>query len=175
VNDGTPPWSSDLELGYISASMAQYLVRHAKAGSRSGWVGPDEARPLTRAGREQAEALMRALADRPVPRALSSPYRRCVETLQPLAIKLGVPVELVGLLAEGESAADVVELLTALPEESVLCSHGDVIPAVIDVLAVRGMAIEGEPDWRKGATWVLERDGDEFVRAHAIPPPNPKD
>src|SRR6478609_9257393 len=115
--------------------MAQYLVRHAKAGSRNGWIGPDEARPLTRAGREQAEAIMRALAERPVPRALSSPYRRCVETLQPLAAKLGLPVEMVEVLAEGVSAAVVVEFMTALPDDSVLCSHGDVIPAVIDVLA----------------------------------------
>jgi phosphohistidine phosphatase SixA len=151
--------------------MAQYLVRHAKAGSRNGWIGPDDARPLTRAGREQAEGIMRALADRPVPRALSSPYRRCVDTVQPLATKLGIKVEIVGLLAEGKSATAVIELLTALPEDSVLCSHGDVIPAVIDELASRGMAIEGDPDWRKGATWVLERDGDEFVRAHALPPP----
>jgi 8-oxo-dGTP diphosphatase len=151
--------------------MAQYLVRHAKAGSRNGWIGPDEARPLTRAGREQAEAIMRALAERPVPRALSSPYRRCVETLQPLATKLGLPVEMVEVLAEGVSAAVVVEFMTALPDDSVLCSHGDVIPAVIDVLASRGMAVDGEPDWRKGVTWVLERDGDEFVRAHALPPP----
>jgi 8-oxo-dGTP diphosphatase len=151
--------------------MAQYLVRHAKAGSRNGWIGPDEARPLTRAGREQAEAIMRALAERPVPRALSSPYRRCVETLQPLATKLGLPVEVVEVLAEGVSAAVVVEFMTALPDDSVLCSHGDVIPAVIEVLASRGMAVDGEPDWRKGVTWVLERDGDEFVRAHALPPP----
>jgi phosphohistidine phosphatase SixA len=151
--------------------MAQYLVRHAKAGSRSGWVGPDEARPLTRAGKEQAEGIMRLLVERPVPRTLSSPYRRCVETMQPLATKLGLPVEMVDVLAEGEPAWRVVELLTALPDDSVLCSHGDIILAVIDTLASRGMAVEGEPDWRKGATWVLERDGDEFVRAHAVPPP----
>ena len=151
--------------------MAQYLVRHAKAGSRSGWIGPDESRPLTRAGKEQAEAIMELLVERPVPRTLSSPYRRCVETMQPLAEKLGLPIETVVELAEGEPAWRVVELLAALPEDSVLCSHGDVIPAVIDALAARGMAVDGEPDWRKGVTWVLERDGDEFVRAHALPPP----
>ncbi len=114
---------------------------------------------------------MRLLVDRPVPRALSSPYRRCVETMQPLATKLGLSVEMVDALAEGEPAWRVVELLTALPDDSVLCSHGDVVAGVIDLLASRGMAVEGEPDWRKGATWVLERDGDEFVRAHAVPPP----
>ena len=114
---------------------------------------------------------MRVLGDQPVPRTLSSPYRRCVDTLQPLATKLGLAVEVVQVLAEGESAVAVVELLTALPDDSVLCTHGDIIPAVIDVLAFHGMAVDGEPDWRKGAMWVLEREGDEFVRAHALPPP----
>ena len=151
--------------------MALFLVRHAKAGSRSAWVGPDAARPLTRAGRDQAQGITARLIDEPVPRILSSPYRRCVETVMPLGTKVGVPVEEVELLAEGAEPMDVVELLAALPDHSVLCSHGDIIPAVVDQLASVGMEIEGEPDWRKGAIWVLERDGDEFVRAYAVQPP----
>jgi 8-oxo-dGTP diphosphatase len=151
--------------------MPLYLVRHAKAGSRSGWVGPDESRPLSKSGREQAEGIKRVLAEWPIKRILSSPYTRCVETVQPLARKLGLPVEKTPALAEGGRVREVVELLASLPDHSVLCSHGDIIPAVIDVLQSHGMAMEGDPDYRKGATWVIERDGDEFVRAHAIPPP----
>jgi phosphohistidine phosphatase SixA len=151
--------------------MPLFLVRHAKAGSRSGWVGPDEARPLSKGGRDQAENLMRTLAERPIRRILSSPYRRCVETVQPLASKLGLRVEEHDALAEDNPTGPVVELLASLPEDSVLCSHGDIIPAVIDALQRRGMALEGEPDYRKGATWVIERDGDEFMRATATPPP----
>jgi 8-oxo-dGTP diphosphatase len=151
--------------------MPLYLVRHAKAGSRSGWVGSDQSRPLSKSGREQAEGLKRVLAERPVRRILSSPYTRCLETVQPLAKKLGVPVESIPALGEGGSTREVVELLASLPDDSVLCSHGDVVPAVIDALQARGMALEGEPDYRKGATWVIERDGDEFMRARATPPP----
>ena len=33
------------------------------------------------------------------------------------------------------------------------------------------LSVRGEPDWRKGATWVIERDGDEFMRAWTKPPP----
>jgi len=151
--------------------MPLFLVRHAKAGSRSGWVGPDESRPLSKSGREQAEGIKRILAERPVRRILSSPYTRCVETVQPLARKLGVPVEPIPALAEGGKIREVVEMLASLPDDSVLCTHGDVVPAVIDALQARGMALDGEPDYRKGATWVIERDGDEFMRAHADPPP----
>ena len=104
-------------------------------------------------------------------RILSSPYTRCLETVQPLARKLGVPVEATPALAEGASTREVVEILASLPDDSVLCTHGDVVPAVIDALQARGMALDGEPDYRKGATWVIERDGDEFMRAQAMPPP----
>jgi hypothetical protein len=31
--------------------------------------------------------------------------------------------------------------------------------------------VDGEPDWRKGSIWLLDRDGDEFVRGVALPPP----
>src|SRR5690349_6858491 len=151
--------------------MALFLVRHAKAGSRSGWVGPDEARPLSKGGREQAEGLKRELAERPVRRILSSPYVRCVETVQPLAVKLGLVVEETEALAEGAHYAPAVESLASLPDDSVLCSHGDIIPAVIDALQRRGMSLVGEPDYRKGATWVIERDGDELMRASTLPPP----
>jgi 8-oxo-dGTP diphosphatase len=151
--------------------MPLYLVRHAKAGSRSGWVGPDETRPLSKSGREQAQGITRALAEFPVPRILSSPYVRCVDTVQPLAAKLGLQLETTPSLAEGRDVRPVIELLASVPDYTVLCSHGDVIPAVIDALQRRGMAVEGEPDWRKGATWIIERDGDEFMRTSATPPP----
>src|SRR5215510_14747495 len=106
--------------------MPLYMVRHAKAGTRSAWVGPDEARPLSRAGREQAERITELLVHEPAPRVLSSPYRRCVETLEPLAVKLGVPVEVVDALEEGAPVEPLVELMTALPDHTVLCSHGDI-------------------------------------------------
>jgi phosphohistidine phosphatase SixA len=152
--------------------MPLYLVRHAKAGSRSGWLGPDEARPLSKSGREQAQGIKRLLAEWPASRILSSPFVRCMETVTPLATKLGLEVEPTPMLAEGHAVAEVLELLVALPDHAVLCSHGDLIPAVIEALARRGMVVDGEPDWRKGATWVIERDGDEFVRASALPPPS---
>jgi len=75
-------------------------------------------------------------------------------------------------LAEGNRFESLLPLLDGLPAHSVLCSHGDLIPALIDALAWRGMHVSGEPDWRKGSMWVIDRDGDEFVRAVAVPPPS---
>jgi 8-oxo-dGTP diphosphatase len=151
--------------------MPLYLVRHAKAGSRSGWVGPDAKRPLSKGGREQADALARDLAEAPLTRILSSPYVRCIETVRPLANKVGIAVEPNKALAEGRNVDAAIELLAALPDYAVACSHGDLIPAVVDALLRHGMHVDGEPDWRKGSIWVLDRDGDEFVRGTALPPP----
>jgi 8-oxo-dGTP diphosphatase len=149
-----------------------YFVRHAKAGERSRWSGPDEERPLSKNGREQARGLAATLGQAPVTRILSSPYVRCVQTVEPLAEEVGVPVEADDSLAEGMPFEPVLKLLTVLPDHAVLCSHGDLIPDVVDALMRRGMRVVGEPDWRKGAHWVLERDAHgDVVSAHAVAPP----
>mgnify|MGYP000349545033 CR=1 FL=1 len=62
-----------------------FLVRHAKAGSRSQWVGDDRLRPLSNKGRTQSEVLADRLAPVATGMLVSSPYLRCIETLQPLA------------------------------------------------------------------------------------------
>src|SRR4051812_442509 len=59
------------------------LVRHAHAGSKKQWSGPDHERPLSRRGQEQARDLAGVLAGLGVTRLLSSPALRCRETLQP--------------------------------------------------------------------------------------------
>jgi 8-oxo-dGTP diphosphatase len=151
--------------------MPLYLIRHAKAGSRAKWVGPDELRPLTKSGREQADRFVELLGGEPVARVLSSPYVRCVQTVEPLARKLGLPVETVGALAEAGPFEPVLGLLAGLPDHSVLCSHGDLIPDTLDALMRRGTEVTGEPDFRKGSWWILERKGDDIVRATPCAPP----
>jgi 8-oxo-dGTP diphosphatase len=151
--------------------MPVYLVRHAKAGDRHDYDGPDRDRPLTRAGRAQADALAARLGPEPVTRLLSSPYVRCRQTLEPLADRAHLEIEDCDALAEGARFEPVLDLLAALPDHAVLCSHGDLIPDVVAALQRRGADIEGEPDWRKAATWVLEREGHAIARARAIAPP----
>jgi 8-oxo-dGTP diphosphatase len=155
-------------------------VRHARAGDRLRWNGEDRDRPLSNKGRAQVEGLVRLLADHmltaategPRPRILSSPFLRCTQTVEPLAAELGLTVEVTEELAEEQPFEPVLELLATLPNRSVLCSHGDVIPATIEALVRRGMVVRGEPDWRKATTWVLHREGDQITRAKVIPPPS---
>jgi phosphohistidine phosphatase SixA len=104
------------------------LVRHASAGSRSDWNEDDKLRPLDPRGHEQADALVELLRPFDVHRVVSSPYVRCVQTVEPVAAALGVEVELDDRLAEGAGSA----ALELLREDGVVaCTHGDVVEDVL--------------------------------------------
>lgn len=150
-----------------------YLVRHAKAGERRTWESDDIDRPLSGAGWQQSEALATRLAPKKPSVLLSSPYRRCIQTLEPLGSALGLEVEVDQRLCEDEPFEPVLDLLGELPDRAVLCSHGDIIPATIAALVRRGMEIQSTPDWRKASTWVLKRSKKgTFSRGKVWPPPS---
>ena len=108
--------------------MKSVLLRHASAGERDDWDGDDELRPLDARGRRQAAALAELLQPFEVRRVVSSPYVRCVQTVEPLAAALGLRVEQDDRLAEGEGAAAAA----LLREDGVVCcTHGDVVEAVL--------------------------------------------
>jgi broad specificity phosphatase PhoE len=147
--------------------MAVLVVRHAKAGDRERWSGPDEDRPLTDAGMIQADALVGVLAEFRVERILSSPYLRCTQTVVPLASALGLPVEPTDDLAEGAGGAGrrLVASLTG-PADTVLCTHGDVL---YDLLS--GLDLPWNSPMKKASTWVLEVESGRVTTARYLPPP----
>jgi 8-oxo-dGTP diphosphatase len=149
-----------------------YLVRHAQAGSRHDWAGDDLHRPLSAKGWKQATALAELFADRPITRILSSTYVRCIQTVEPLAERKRMPVETSDPLTEGASTKAALDLVRSLRgTDAVLCSHGDVVPAVINALAGKGIRINGRRSAAKGGTFVIEDDGAKFVSATYLPPP----
>lgn len=148
-----------------------YIVRHADAGDRGRGHRPDEERPLSERGWRQARGLAEELSDAGIERLVSSPFLRCIETLTPLAEKLGLEVEVDARLGEGQGFAGPLQLADELREvPAALCSHGDVIPDVLEALVRRGTRLKGEPRWQKGSTWVLTRDGDGFSKGRYHPP-----
>jgi 8-oxo-(d)GTP phosphatase len=153
--------------------MTLHLVRHAKAGSRPDWSQPDELRPLTPAGFQQALAIRDLLKDRPVKRILSSPVVRCVQSMEPLAEALGLEVERHPALGEDTDPDDTWALLAELAgTEAVLCSHGNVIPPVVDRALRTGARLlgHGRGD-KKGSIWTLETDESGAVITAAYTPP----
>lgn len=148
-----------------------YLVRHAKAGERRLWESDDAARPLSRLGHRQSEAIAERLAGKDISTLHSSPFVRCVQTLEPLAARLGTEIRHDDRLAEGAPFEPVLDLLAEVDCCAVLCSHGDIVTDVIQALHRRGMEVKSSPDWRKGSIWVLKRKHDRITTAKVWPPP----
>jgi 8-oxo-dGTP diphosphatase len=155
---------------YISA-VTIYLVRHAKAGKRSEWHDEDDLRPLSNTGWKQAELLAESLFKLKVTKLISSPATRCFQTLEPLAKKAKLHVEIDKRLYENGDVADMLEIAEEVEDSTVLSSHGDMIPELIKTLERRGMKIESKPDWRKASVWVVERTNRGFKSAVALAPP----
>jgi 8-oxo-dGTP pyrophosphatase MutT (NUDIX family)/phosphohistidine phosphatase SixA len=157
----------------LDAAAPVYLVRHAKAGDRDAWSGDDRSRPLSKSGRRQAKGLVRLLSSRPIQRIVSSPALRCVDTVRPLAKQRGLPIEQRHELFEGVPLEGIITLIDeAWSVPSVLCAHGDLIPAAVEHYEGRGARIESERGWKKGSVWVLEREAGLIVRATYVPPPD---
>jgi 8-oxo-dGTP diphosphatase len=147
-----------------------FLVRHAKAGSRTRWNGEDARRPLSKPGRRQAHGLVEGLADAAVRRVVSSPFVRCRETVEPLSAARGLTVELDERLAEGRGPYGAMAIIRELGPGGVLCSHGDVITELLWRLERDGLDLGGEPLCEKGSTWILELAGDRVTEARYLPP-----
>jgi 8-oxo-dGTP diphosphatase len=153
--------------------MKLYVVRHAHAGSRSAWGGPDDDRPLSRRGHKQATAIADQLAGVGLSRLVSSPSMRCVQTLEPLADRLGLRVDADDRLREGSDGDQALVLAAELSKErtaALICSHGDVIPDMLRILKAGTTRFRDPFMWPKGSIWVLTRDGARWSKARYIPP-----
>jgi 8-oxo-dGTP diphosphatase len=151
------------------ADGTSYLVRHAKAGSRERWTSPDQQRPLTEAGKLQAAALIQVIGP-DVKLVLSSPYIRCMETVEPLATSLGLRVVEEDRLAEGANPAWALAHLVATPG-AVLCTHGDVMASVVEAISQTRVPMKGGKEWGKAGTWAFVVTGGEIVAGRYLPPP----
>jgi 8-oxo-dGTP diphosphatase len=154
---------ADLARTDVPRTPTLLLVRHASAGDRSDWDGPDDLRPLDRKGRDQARRLAEALPLFGPTAVLTAERTRCRETVEPLAERLDLPLETLPELGEEEFADDpeaglaaVERLLAPGSGPTVVCSQGGAIPSVLMALGVR--ADGGGRLWppcAKGSTWAL--------------------
>ena len=151
-----------------------YLIRHAHAGDRLKWSGPDDARPLSEKGWRQARALVPLLAGEAFGAIASSPSLRCVQSVEPLATARHLAVEQDSRLLEGHDPDDTFAWLdTRLTSESlVACTHGDIVPAVLELAAQAGAGLPEERRWPKGSTWVLEHGERGWLRGQFLATPS---
>ncbi|HET7234891.1 MAG TPA: NUDIX hydrolase [Actinomycetota bacterium] len=152
-------------------SAAVYVLRHAKAGTRSRWDGPDDERPLTRRGRKQAARLVELFEGLDLSRIVTSPFVRCVQSVEPLSDARGIPIERSDALGEGVPVDSVLDLVDGLDERpTLLCGHGREIDIIVDHAEASGGRIDGHRGIAKGSVWVLEREHGRFVSARYLPP-----
>jgi 8-oxo-dGTP diphosphatase len=152
--------------------VALYLIRHGKAGDRGQWDGRDQDRPLSKRGRRQADGIVAQLGGTPLVRIFSSPYIRCVQSVEPLARKRALSVEVVDELTEGAPVEESLTLFEKFSSEEVaLCSHGDVIGNLLDHARERGVEIGDDVKFEKGSTWVFEFEQHELAAARYLAPP----
>jgi phosphohistidine phosphatase SixA len=140
------------------------LVRHGCAGDKRRWDGPDDERPLDEVGVRQSEALAEATALTGARRLGTSPTRRCRDTLVPLGLWLGLPVEDLDVLRVDAPVDALLGLLTApSSRDAVFCTHGEVMSGLLEVLVGAGTPVEAEwhdEGWllAKGSGWELSVD-----------------
>lgn len=113
------------------------FLRHAKAGS----APIDSQRPLTETGQEQARAAVGPLRAFGVRRVFASTALRCQQTAEPIAQAIGQEVhaeEAISQAAWERGEDDPTTIIASRVQKAkpvVLCSHGPVIPALMEALA----------------------------------------
>jgi 8-oxo-dGTP diphosphatase len=120
------------------------LVRHAHAVPRGSWSDDDDTtRPLDDVGRARAKELAAVLGAYGVSRVVTSPSERCLRTVEPYAVGAGLRLRTRrGLSEEGFAAAPEkahrhLARLLQRGEPALLCTHGPVLPSLLDELEQR--------------------------------------
>ena len=138
------------------------LLRHARAGKKLRGRAADFERGLDGSGRRVALRLPETIAGFWQPELiLSSPFRRCVQTVEPIAKALGLPVVEDNDFVPDRSTKAVRAAFGEVPTGSVVCSHGEVISRLLG----------GSVRCGKGAFWIVERRGETFFPVRYVEAP----
>ena len=142
------------------------VLRHAHRNS----TFQQEDNDLSERGQEQVSDLVEDYLEGLMPSGnqfLSSPKKRCIQTLQPLAEVAKKDLEVFRPLDEQTSAegkSDFLQRIESLannlkqrPGVTYICTHGDVIPELLNHLC--GFHI----DISKGDYLIIENDGESWV------------
>ncbi|HEY6932843.1 MAG TPA: NUDIX hydrolase [Marmoricola sp.] len=129
-----------LDQADLRRSWPLLVLRHGHAYPRAKWTADDRLRPLAEDGKEQARALPPLLEAYGVARVITSPSRRCAQTVRRAARDLALPLDKKAELTEEAcDPARIGELLGTLLAGrygAVVCTHRPVLPVVLDQLGV---------------------------------------
>jgi 8-oxo-dGTP diphosphatase len=148
------------------------VVRHAKAGSRSHWTGDDRKRPISPKGEKQAARLVERMKKVALTAVFSSPYLRCVQTVEPLAAARNLQVQQSQDLQEGRGITGLYVFFNNPDlDDVVLSTHGDLVWELVEDLTNRRVLPAFREQFEKGSTWVVDVEDGTPVKASYIPAP----
>jgi 8-oxo-dGTP pyrophosphatase MutT (NUDIX family)/phosphohistidine phosphatase SixA len=152
-------------------SVPLLVLRHALASRRESWDDDDRRRPLTSAGRRQAELLVPLLTAYGVSRVATSSSERCVATVTPYALASGGELEVTDVLSEEDATPQaVIEEMDDLLEgdgPTVVCGHRPVLPMMFECLGLEPTPLD------PGAMAVLHHRAGRVVAVDRVPAPTP--
>ena len=140
------------------------VIRHALSMRRKEWTGDDADRPLTRDGRAQAARMTGLVAAWAPARVVSSPSRRCRDTVAPLADALGVELELEPCLSEEAYEDDptparhLIARLRDGAEAVAVCTHRPLLAMVARTIGLDLPKSARSNPLPKGGLWVAHPD-----------------
>jgi 8-oxo-dGTP diphosphatase len=140
------------------------VLRHASAGRKVRDCAKEFARGLDAEGKPVAMELPETIARELKPRLIvSSPFERCVQTVEPLAEKLGLGIVEDGDFTPGPSTRAIRKAFGAVGNGTVVCTHGEVITRLFDE----------KVKCAKGAFWIVERKDGELRPIRYVGAPVP--
>ena len=172
----------------MAGNLTLDIFIHMDAVGRNDWTGSGDERPLTELGRDQSERIAAQLMEAPIHGIYSSPAKRCTESLEALSGKSGLPVTVLpgfrdtlgykapagwenpdrpggdplgGAASAGSAFAAFEQIRQQLPEggRAVLCSYGDIVPALLAFLAgSNGVDMPAKTN-KKGAVYTVQIEG----------------
>jgi 8-oxo-(d)GTP phosphatase len=129
-------------------TFAIIALRHGKATPAENWDGPDSTRPLLQRGIDQSLSVALGIAAYRPAKLISSPAVRCMQTIAPTARVTGLPVTEKVEISQDAYRSDAAAVTKVIAKRlrkgrtTVLCSHGPVLPQLIDAV----VRATGTPD-----------------------------
>jgi 8-oxo-dGTP diphosphatase len=146
------------------------LVRHAHAGAKEHWDGPDDLRPLSPLGRTERDRLARVAALSHPTRVVSASPLRCRETVATLGRTVEVDAAFDESSPEGlEGARRSLLALARGDSAAVVCSQGKVIPPLLAGMRPVDWPLIDDFATAKGTGWLLAFAGTALVSLDRVP------
>ena len=159
---------------------AVLIARHARARKRTAWKGGESTRPLTTVGEAQAQRLVPLFSAYGVDRVITSPWRRCADTVAPYAEAIGVELEMHPEITEDAHKAKPKKVRALIRAEAktrapgvAICTHRPVLPTLMDEIAhntpnrIMKQVPESDP-WLKTSEMLVVHIGRRPGRAAVV-------